>query len=52
MENVSSEELCCFRARDVRVVWSEGGEDPRDVKTLTVRPQIHLRDAMKNRCLS
>lgn len=52
MENVSSEELCCFRVWDVRVVWSEGGECPWDVNTLTVRPQIHLRDAMKIRCLS
>lgn len=53
MENVSSEELCCFIVWDVRVVWSVFGKDPWDVKTSTVnRPQRHLRHAMKNRCFS
>lgn len=52
MENVSSEELCCYIVWDVRVVWSGLGEYPRDVKTSTVQPQKHLKHAMKNRCLS
>lgn len=52
MENVSSEELCCFIVWDLRAVWSGLGEHPRDVKTSSVQPQRHLRRPMKNRCLS
>lgn len=48
VENVSSEEMCCFTVWDVRVE----GEYPWDVKTSTGRPQRHLGHAMKNRCLS
>lgn len=50
MENVSSEELCCFTPCDVRAVWSGTGEYPRDVKTPTVRLQRHRGHAMRNVC--
>lgn len=52
MENVSSKELCCFKLCDVRVVWSGLRECPWDVTTSTVRPQGHLRHAIKNCRLS